>query len=833
MTHQVTIRYSDGAVRAMPVAEGQTVLEAAEAAGVPVVSECEAGVCGTCVGRCTKGKYRIAHSIGLSQPEKDLGRILTCQTRVDSDCEVELDYPMSSNAAHIVVGPAVVTRVERLSSDTALLALDVSGLPEKVSFKPGQYAQLKVPGTGFWRSYSFAHAARADDCPELEFLVRLLPDGAMSDYLRDQAKPGDRLDFRASKGSFYAREASRPVVLMAGGTGLSAILAIAEQLVRDGCSHPIRLNYGVTHAADLVLVSRIERLARQCANFSWGAIVREASPDWKGPVGVVTDLLSDTDLNGGDVDLYLCGPAVMVDATRSWLHARGIHQANLYYEKFTASGSRDSKPEARLDTTKLDLASVKERGRGTAIVIGGSIAGITTAKVLTEKFKKVIILEKDQDHRKMEGRPGAAQGWHLHHLLMAGQQQIETVFPGIIDDMVEAGAFKVDMGEQYRLMLGGSWKKVVQSGLDVVCAGRPLLEWCVRRRIDGDPAIEYRYESNVSDLVHDKTSNTVLGVVVRRGGEQEVVPAEFVVDAAGKNTPVPALLEEMGIGAPRIEEDHINCFYSTMMFKVPPERAWRDKVMVITYAHRPYQLHYSAQFYTDTSRSVLCTTLVGYNCYSPPRNVEEFREFARRMPSQGIRNEIDGLEPCSEVHNFRYPTMQRYHYQEMRNLPAGLVSLGDSFCSADPVSGAGMTKALLELAQLRTLLRSNVPRDHAFVRQYYKNMCGIADLVWFVIREQNLRYRWIKDVDKKRSFYANAQNWYIDRMIEAMHDDPDLYRIYLSVTHFVAPPTVLFQPSVLRKVLGKWLRTRLSFGQTLIERNFGDGRMGDSTAPIP
>lgn len=833
MTHQVTFRYSDGAERAMSVAEGQTLLEAAEANGIPVVSECEAGVCGTCVGRCTEGKYKIAHSIGLSQPEKDLGRILTCQTRVETDCKVELDYPMSSNAARIVVGEAIVTRVEHLSPDTALLALDVSGLADTVAYKAGQYAQLKVPGTGFWRSYSFAHAPRAEGETEVEFLVRLLPKGAMSDYLREQAKAGDRIDFRASKGAFYPREATRPIVLMAGGTGLSAILSIAEQLVRDGCRHPIRLNYGVTHAHDLVLQARIEQLASQCTNFSWGAIVREASPEWKGSVGVVTDLLRDRDLNGGNVDIYLCGPAAMVDATRRWLREHGLHQANLYYEKFTASGARDAEQKAKIDTAKLDLGAVRASGRGTAIVIGGSIAGITTAKVLTEHFRKVVILEKDQDHRKMEGRPGAAQGWHLHHLLMAGQQQIETVFPGIIDDMVEAGAFKVDMGEQYRLMLGGSWKKVVSSGLDVICAARPLLEWCVRRRVDGDPAIEYRYESAVTDLVHDKAGNTVLGVVVDHGGSQEVLPAEFVVDASGKNTPVPALLERMGIGAPRMEEDHINCFYSTMHFKVPPARVWNDKVMVITYAYRPHQTHYSAQFYLDNSRTVLSTTLVGYNCYSPPRNVEEFRTFARNMPSLAVGREIEDLESCSEVHNFRYPTMQRYHYQEMRNLPAGLVALGDSFCSADPVSGAGMTKALLELNHLRTLLRSGVPRDQSFVRRYYQGIGKIADLVWFVIREQNLRYRWIKDVGKKRRFYAGAQNWYIDRMLEAMHEEPDLYRLYLSVTHFVSPPTVLFKPAVLVQVLGKFLLTRLARRKTLIERNFGDGRLGETTAAVP
>jgi hypothetical protein len=229
----------------------------------------------------------------------------------------------------------------------------------------------------------------------------------------------------------------------------------------------------------------------------------------------------------------------------------------------------------------------------------------------------------------------------------------------------------------------------------------------------------------------------------------------------------------------------------------------------------------------------MCTTLVGYNCYSPPRNAKEFREFARRMPSQAVGRELDGLEPCSPVYNFRYPTMQRYHYEEMNGLPAGLVSVGDSFCSADPVSGAGMTKALLEIGQLRKLLHEGKARDHKFVRQYYQGMCGIADLVWFVIREQNLRYPWIKDVEKKRHFYANVQNWYIDRLFEAMHDNTELYKLYLTVSHYVTSPVVLVKPSVLLQVLGKWLWTKMTFRQTLIEKNFRDGRMGDTEAVIP
>ncbi len=134
-----------------------------------------------------------------------------------------------------------------------------------------------------------------------------------------------------------------------------------------------------------------------------------------------------------------------------------------------------------------------------------------------------------------------------------------------------------------------------------------------------------------------------------------MIPAEFVVDASGKNTRVPEFLDRIGIGAPEVEQDIINCFYSTMHHRVPPERQWQDKVMVICYAYRPFEDTYAAQYYTDSSRTVLSTSLVAYNCYSPPRTAKEFREFANLMPSPVIGENIDGLEPASPIYNFRYP----------------------------------------------------------------------------------------------------------------------------------------------------------------------------------
>ncbi|OBJ55387.1 FAD-binding oxidoreductase [Mycobacterium asiaticum] len=812
---QVNVGYSDGTHKIMPVRPDQTMLDAAEEHGVAIVNECQSGICGTCVASCTAGTYEMGRTEGLSDVERAARKILTCQTYATSDCRIELQYPADDNAALLVTGDALVTGVELISPSTALLRVDISGWGKALHYKAGQFAQLQVPGTDIWRNYSYAHPA--DGGGELEFIIRLLPDGVMSNYLRDRAKPGDRIPLRCSKGSFYLRPVVRPVILIAGGTGLSAILAMAQSLDAH-TSQPVYLLYGVTDAADLCKLDELRELQRRVAAVDVRVTVVESSDEWDGRTGLVTDLLDERMLAGGDADVYLCGPAPMVEATRSWLGDNGFHRVGLYYEKFVPSGAAKSRTAVRLDQAGLDVDDIRRRGRGTAVIIGGSIAGIAAAKVCSETFERVIVLEQDDAHRRREGRPGAAQGWHLHHLLTAGQIELDRFFPGIVDDMVREGAFKVDMAAQYRIRLGGSWKKPGTSDIEIVCAGRPLLEWCVRRRLDNEPRIDFRYEAEVTDLILDRANHSIIGVAVGEGAQ--VIPAEFVVDASGKNTRVPEFLDRLGIGAPEVEQDIINCFYSTMQHRVPPERQWQDKVMVICYAYRPFEDTYAAQYYTDSSRTLLSTSLVAYNCYSPPRTAKEFREFADRMPSPIVGENIDGLEPASPIYNFRYPNMLRLHYEKKRNLPRALVAVGDAYTSADPVSGLGMSLALKEVRAMQVLLAKYGPGHRDLPRRYYRSIAKMADTAWFVIREQNLRFNWMKDVEKKRPFYFGVLTWYMDRLLELVHDDLDAYREFLAVVHLVKPPLALMKPGIAGRALGKWARTRLSGEKTLIARNY-------------
>ena len=258
--HQITVRYSDGTQKTMPVQPDQSILDAAEEHGVAIVNECQSGICGTCVATCVSGDYDMGRTEGLSDVERAARKILTCQTFAESDCRIDLQYPVDDNAARLVTGHGVVTTVSQLSSTTAILRVDVSGMADSIVYKAGQFAQLQVPGTDAWRNYSYAHPA--DGRAELEFIIRLLPDGVMSNYLRDRAKPGDRIALRCSKGGFYLRPVVRPVILVAGGTGLSAILAMAQSLDAD-IGQPVHLLYGVTTSEDLCKLDELDALTQR------------------------------------------------------------------------------------------------------------------------------------------------------------------------------------------------------------------------------------------------------------------------------------------------------------------------------------------------------------------------------------------------------------------------------------------------------------------------------------------------------------------------------------------------------------------------------------------
>ncbi|MEX3824864.1 anthranilate 1,2-dioxygenase electron transfer component AntC, partial [Paraburkholderia sp. BR14262] len=275
MSHKVAFSFADGKTVFFDVRSGEILLDAALRSGVNIPLDCREGVCGTCQGRCESGSYTqdYVDEEALSPHDLAARKTLSCQTRVQSDASFYFDFDSSlcgAGGKRLLTGQ--VSGVRQVSETTAILDLDAGAHAGRLDFLPGQYARLKVPGTDVWRSYSFAR--RPGDDNQLQFLIRLLPDGAMSNYMRERCTPGQTIDFEAPLGTFYLRQVERPLVMVAGGTGLSAFLGMLDGLAHKGdCDQKVHLYYGVTNARDLCELDRLASYAQRIANFACDIVV--------------------------------------------------------------------------------------------------------------------------------------------------------------------------------------------------------------------------------------------------------------------------------------------------------------------------------------------------------------------------------------------------------------------------------------------------------------------------------------------------------------------------------------------------------------------------------
>ncbi|BBP83615.1 toluate 1,2-dioxygenase electron transfer subunit [Pseudomonas sp. Pc102] len=337
MTHQIALTFEDGVTRFIDASPGETVADAAYRQGINIPLDCRDGACGTCKCLAEAGRYDLGQDYiedALSEEEAARGYVLTCQMRAASDCVVRV--PASSDLCKTQQASfeAAISEVRQLSDSTIALSIKGESLA-RLAFLPGQYVNLKVPGSEQSRAYSFSSLQKGG---EVSFLIRNVPGGLMSSFLTGLAKAGDQLTLAGPLGSFYLRDIRRPLLLLAGGTGLAPFTAMLEKIAEQGSEHPLHLIYGVTHDFDLVELDKLEAFAARIPNFTFSACV--ASPDSSYPQkGYVTEHIAPGHLNEGDVDIYLCGPPPMVEAVSRFIREQGVQPANFYYEKFAASAA--------------------------------------------------------------------------------------------------------------------------------------------------------------------------------------------------------------------------------------------------------------------------------------------------------------------------------------------------------------------------------------------------------------------------------------------------------------------------------------------------------------
>jgi len=336
MTYQVTIEPGHHALQAEA---DETILEAALRQGVILPYGCKDGACGACKGKVVSGTvdHGRAQPHALNDDEKAAGLTLFCCATAQSDLVVECKLARSAKELPIKTLPARIEEYIKAAPDVVILKLRLPA-SETLEFHAGQYIDILLKD-GKKRSFSLANAPQSGGLLELH--IRHVPGGLFTDQVFSTMKARDILRLNGPLGTFYLRDDStKPMILLAGGTGFAPIKSIVEQAIAQGCQRPMHIYWGAKAKTDLYLPDLGPQWAAAHPNITYVPVLSEPAADdaWSGRTGFVHQaVIADfPDLSGHQV--YACGSPVMIDAARQDFVTRcGLPEEEFFADSFTFS----------------------------------------------------------------------------------------------------------------------------------------------------------------------------------------------------------------------------------------------------------------------------------------------------------------------------------------------------------------------------------------------------------------------------------------------------------------------------------------------------------------
>ncbi|KEK23409.1 glutamate synthase [Bacillus gaemokensis] len=426
-----------------------------------------------------------------------------------------------------------------------------------------------------------------------------------------------------------------------------------------------------------------------------------------------------------------------------------------------------------------------------AIVIGGSIAGKLAAKVLSDFFQEVIILEAGEEWNEKGPRKRAPQSHHPHVLLKGGEEAIEKLFPAIMTQLKEDGGIVNNFTGDLKWHHFGLWKQPFVGELNSVQQSRPMLEWHIQRRMSQVSNIITKYETMVEQLFIDQQHNKITGVKVRclKTGVKEELHAEIVVDASGFGSKNIDWLQTYGIKV-KEEKVWIQLFYATRLFRLKQQERldWCNLLISPSFPENPYGA--LIQTIEDDRYFV---TFSGYANEPAPQTDEEFLAFAHKLPAPDVIRFLEQAEPITDIKIHKIPYQVRRRFDLVKHIPEGFLVIGDAHCRFDPVFGQGMSVAAMEAVALQLSLKQRKSLKNDFTRDFYKRISKIIATPWEMVTTEAFRHPEIKG---NKPFIQPFQQWYTKKIYQLSASDPEIYIRLVRVMNLIRSPLHLFHPKV-------------------------------------
>jgi len=441
--------------------------------------------------------------------------------------------------------------------------------------------------------------------------------------------------------------------------------------------------------------------------------------------------------------------------------------------------------------------SMNSISRNEAIVIGGSLGGLLTARVLSEHFQRVTILERDAIPDEPTARKGQPHTRHLHGLLATGLETMTRYFPDLPEVLAAGGAIMQDFAEGMQWYAFGGYRKRFRMGVKAALMSRPFLESLIRERVVARPNVTLLDNCAVKQLITTPDRQRVTGIEVEARGEQQEVQrlmADLIVDCTGRGSRSPQWLTNLGYVAPEVSEVMVDVGYATRLYRRNPVDPRSNKWILVT-PEAPKETRFGGIFPIEGDRWIV--SLGGWAGDHAPTDEAAFLAFARSLPASDVYDIISQAEPISDIIPHKFPHSLRRHYEKLRRFPAGYLVLGDAISSFNPTYGQGMTSAALQAFELDKLLAKQSSLD-GLALAFFKRAAKVIDIPWQLAVGEDFRF---PQTTGPKPPGTDLINRYIVRVHWATLHDEVVGLAFAKVMNLMAPPTSLFHPRIVWRVL--------------------------------
>jgi 2-polyprenyl-6-methoxyphenol hydroxylase-like FAD-dependent oxidoreductase len=417
--------------------------------------------------------------------------------------------------------------------------------------------------------------------------------------------------------------------------------------------------------------------------------------------------------------------------------------------------------------------------------MGGLLAG----RVLADFCDRVTIYERDELVAGAEHRKGVPQARHFHTLLRRGVMALDSLFPGLAEELVETGV-PTPGGLDVCLILSGYELSRVDTGQRAIQMSRPALENAVRARVAGIPHVKIVDGQPAAGLC--TTAGRVTGVRVAGPGRDDVVAADLVVDATGRSGRTMTWLAELGYPVPAEERITVDMRYVSQLVRLPAGTVAPDLLTLVgPVPGRTRGLAFAAQ---EGDRWML--TAIGVAGDHPSESdPDALLDFVKTVAPPRVYAAVRDAEPLTEPRANTFPASLRRRYEQLPTFPVGLLVFGDAICSFNPIYGQGMTVAAIEAELLQGCLADGEPD---LAPRFFRAASTAIEPAWRLAAGGDLR---LPEIEGPRPLMTRLINRYVGRMHRVAAHDTTVSATVRRVGALLDPPSAVLAPRILLRVL--------------------------------